>query len=66
MAKLDRNMITITQAAELAGCSGGYVRRMLRAGKIDGVKITERMWLVSKRDVLALSKELSTRARKNS
>ena len=65
MAKLTPDMITITQAAELAGCSPEYIRRLLRAEKLNGVKITGRLWLVSRRDVAQLGKTLSTRANKH-
>lgn len=41
---------TVAQAAEIIGVTEGRVRQMLRAGEIEGDKISQTLWLVSKRD----------------
>lgn len=63
MATID-GMITVAEASELAGCSAAYINRLLREKRLAGVRVTSRMWLVSKADILKLRKTLSTRAGK--
>lgn len=58
-------MITVTEASELAGCSREYICRLLREKKLVGKQLNERLWLVRKADVVRLSRELTTRSRKN-
>ena len=55
-------MITVTEASQLAGCDGSYIRRLLREGRLRGKQVTPRLWLVSKADTQQLKKELSTRS----
>lgn len=64
MASPDKEWITITEAVELAGCTPGYLRQLLLAGdsRVKGWKAGERAWLVSRADILALKKSLSTRS----
>jgi len=64
MASPDKEWITITEAVELAGCTPGYLRQLLLAGdgRVTGWKAGERAWLVSRADILALKKSLSTRS----
>ena len=38
--------ITVKAAAEVTGYSAQYLRRLLRAGKLDGIKIGQ-VWLIS-------------------
>lgn len=38
--------LTIDETVELMGCTGGWVRKLLRAGKLPGRKIGERCWLI--------------------
>lgn len=40
------NHITVQMAAEISGYNAQYLRRLLRAGKLDGVKIGQ-VWLVN-------------------
>lgn len=61
MATID-GMITVTEASELAGCDGSYIRRLLRSGRLRGRQVTARLWLVSKADTQQLKKELTTRS----
>jgi len=59
------NMISVTAAAEKAGCTVSYIRRLLRDGKLSGQRVSDRCWLVDTRELKKLSKELSSRAVKN-
>jgi excisionase family DNA binding protein len=43
---LGKNYYTVTQAAELAGCTVSYVRRLLREKTITGEKFGERAWII--------------------
>jgi excisionase family DNA binding protein len=43
---LGKKYYTVTQAAEIAGCTVSYVRRLLRENLIAGEKIGERAWVI--------------------
>jgi len=43
---LGKKYYTVTQAAELAGCTVSYVRKLLRDKKIAGEKFGERAWII--------------------
>ena len=64
MASPDKEWITIAEAVKLAGCTEGYIRRLLLAkdNRLEGWKAGERAWLVRRADVLALKASLSTRS----
>ena len=64
MASPDKEWITIAEAVKLAGCTEGYIRRLLIAedSRLTGWKAGERAWLVKRADVVALKAILSTRS----
>jgi excisionase family DNA binding protein len=64
VASPDKEWITIAEAVKLAGCTEGYLRRLLIADdkRLTGWKAGERAWLVKRADVLALKANLSTRS----
>lgn len=64
VASPDKEWITIAEAAALAGCTEGYLRRLLGAAdkRLTGWKAGERAWLVKKVDILALKATLTTRS----
>jgi excisionase family DNA binding protein len=62
VASPDDVWITVTEAAALAGCVEGYLRRLLADGRIRGWKAGERAWLVDRKAVLELAGQLSTRS----
>lgn len=43
---LGKKYYTVAQAAELAGCTVSYVRRLLRENAIAGEKIGQRAWVI--------------------
>jgi excisionase family DNA binding protein len=45
------NLITVRSAAELTGYSIQYLRRMLRSGKLPGVKVGQ-MWFIQAKPFL--------------
>lgn len=54
--------VTVAEAAEMAGCTGGYIRRLLQAEKLPGHRLTDRMWLVPVDAVSSLATELTSRS----
>jgi hypothetical protein len=64
VASPDKDWITIAEAVENAGCTEGYLRRLLGAGdsRLRGWKAGERAWLVHRADVLELARSLTTRS----
>lgn len=64
MASPDKEWITIAEAVKVAGCTEGYLRRLLNAEdpRLAGWKAGERAWLVKRADVLSLKASLSTRS----
>jgi len=64
LASPDKDWVTIAEAVRLAGCTEGYLRRLLGDGdtRLRGWKAGERAWLVHRADVLALKSSLSTRS----
>lgn len=59
---------SVQEAADILGCSDGYIRRLLIDGKIKGEKLSERVWLVNVASVEAYDRLKITvgRPRKNS
>jgi excisionase family DNA binding protein len=47
IADLTAKLISVTEASRISGLTTSFIRRLLREGKIDGVKIG-RNWLTSK------------------
>jgi hypothetical protein len=64
VASPDKDWITIAEAVENAGCTEGYLRRLLGAGdsRLRGWKAGERAWLVHRGDVAELARSLTTRS----
>lgn len=64
VASPDKEWITIAEAVRLAGCTEGYLRRLLGDGdsRLTGWKAGERAWLVKRADVVALRETLTTRS----
>jgi len=63
-ASPDKEWITIAEAVRLAGCTEGYLRRLLGEGdsRLTGWKAGERAWLVKRADVVTLRDSLTTRS----
>ena len=64
MASPDKEWITVAEAVDLAGCTEGYIRRLLGDNdeRLRGWKAGARAWLVSRQDILQLKKSLTTRS----
>ena len=62
MSSPDQEWITISEAVVAAGCTDGYLRRLLRQGRLEGWRAGERAWLVRRDAILELRGQLSTRS----
>ncbi len=62
VASPDKEWLTVSEAADLAGCTAGWIRLLLGRGELEGWKAGERAWLVFKADVLTLKASLTTRS----
>lgn len=73
MAELHGDFITVSQAVKIAPVNGTLIRRELRkhldaatgrsqGGRLSGILIHGRAWLVRRADVVALAKELGWKA----
>jgi excisionase family DNA binding protein len=48
--------LTVQQAAEVIGCTGGRVRQMLLAGELQGVKFNARAWMIPKKSAAKMAR----------
>lgn len=60
---IDENFCTVSEAAKIIGCTQNHVRLLLKQGKLQGGKVTERLWLVDKRKVLEMAENPSKTGR---
>lgn len=74
---VEDDWVSVSKAADIAGCSEQYIRRELlehvegdqvrtAGGRLEGWRPNGKAWLVSIRSATALGETLSTRARKHS
>lgn len=54
--------LTISQTVQFMGCTDGWVRELLRTGRLRGRKIGARLWMVSMASAAEAREALSTRA----
>lgn len=62
MASPDKEWLTVSEAAEAAGCTVGWIRLLLGKGQLEGWKAGERAWLVKASAAKALKSSLSQRS----
>lgn len=62
MASPDKSWLTVEEAVALIGCTDGWIRRLLREGKLEGWRAGERAWLVRRESALAAREGLSSRS----
>jgi hypothetical protein len=60
-----RNWLPVKQAADVVGCSDGYIRRLLICGdrRLVGEKLDGRDWVVHKKCLAAFADGLSARSK---
>lgn len=62
VASPDKEWLTVEEAVDLIGCTDGWVRHLLREGKLKGWRAGERAWLVSRESAKAARENLTTRS----
>jgi excisionase family DNA binding protein len=62
MSSPDRQWITVAEAVEVAGCTDGYIRRLLREERLEGWRAGAHAWLVKREAAQELRSALSTRS----
>jgi hypothetical protein len=62
MIRFDSPILTAEQGAEVAGCSGTYMRRLLEAGRAVGYW-TGTIWLMELSEAMKVRGELSVRSK---
>lgn len=62
VASPDKEWLTVSEAADLAGCTVGWIRLLLGRGQLHGWKAGERAWLVSASDARQLRQSLTARS----
>jgi hypothetical protein len=62
LASPDNKWVSVSEACDLAGCTDGWIRHLLREGKLGGFQVNEWTWMVSREDAVALRENLSSRS----
>jgi excisionase family DNA binding protein len=62
VASPDKEWLTVSEAADAAGCTQGWIRLLLSRGDLAGWKAGERAWLVKASAVRDLRSELTSRS----
>lgn len=62
----DNKWLSIDEASKLTGYTGGYLRRMLRNGELNGQLMHSRMWLIDVSDARKLAEKQHTNGRPRS
>ena len=62
MASPDKEWLIVSEAAQAAGCTVGWIRLLLGRGELEGWKAGERAWLVRAAAAKALRDSLSARS----
>lgn len=62
MASPDGKWVSVSEACDLAGCTDGWIRHLLREGKLGGFQLNEWTWMVDRAEAAALRRRLSSRS----
>jgi excisionase family DNA binding protein len=62
VASPDKTWLTVEEAVALIGCTDGWVRHLLREGKLEGWRAGERAWLVRRESAIEIRRGLTTRS----
>lgn len=63
MSLQNRRFVSVTEAANIIGCTGGRVRQLLIAGELNGEKLHPRAWAIKLADVQKYAKAPAKRGR---
>ena len=62
MATPDNRWVSVIEACDLAGCSEGWMRHLLREGKLPGIQFNGWTWMIDRKEAIALRSTLSARS----
>lgn len=62
VASPDKTWLTVEEAVALIGCTDGWVRHLLREGRLEGWRAGERAWLVKRESAIEARRNLTTRS----
>lgn len=62
MASPDNKWVSVSEAVGIAGCTDGWIRHLLRTGRLNGFQLNEWTWMVDRQDCVELRKSLSSRS----
>lgn len=62
MASPDGKWVSVAEAVSIAGCTDGWIRHLLRTGKLKGFQLNEWTWMVERQGCVELRKNLSSRS----
>jgi excisionase family DNA binding protein len=62
VASPDQKWLTVEEAVALIGCTDGWVRHLLREGKLIGWRAGERAWLVRRDSAVEARGNLTSRS----
>lgn len=57
------DLVSVSEAAEILGCTEGRIHQLLRAGTLPGKKLNERAWAINRADIESLAETPQTRGR---
>jgi len=62
VATPDNRWVSVIEACDLAGCSEGWIRHLLREGKLPGIQFNGWTWMIDRKEAIALRSTLSARS----
>jgi len=58
----DKKWVSVVEACEIAGCTDGWIRHLLRTQKLAGCQVNKWVWLVDRQAAVDLRGTLSSRS----
>ena len=62
LATPDNKWVSVAEACEIAGCTEGWIRYLLREGKLAGIQFNGWTWMIERKGAVALRCTLSARS----
>jgi len=62
VATPDNKYVSVAEACDLAGCTDGWIRHLLREGKLSGIQFNGWTWMIDRKEAIALLSTLSARS----
>ena len=58
----DNKYVSVAEACDLAGRTDGWIRHLLREGKLSGIQFNGWTWMIDRKEAIALRSTLSARS----